>query len=47
MRSRMAIKDGYNKKYRNKDEALRIHSKSKFKSLELLVRSYRRLILTY
>jgi len=29
MRSRMAIKDGYNKKYRNKDEALRIHSKSK------------------
>jgi len=29
MRSRMAINDGYNKKYKSKDEALRIHSESK------------------
>ncbi|KAF6023250.1 hypothetical protein EB796_018437 [Bugula neritina] len=33
MRSRMAIKDGYNKKYRNKDEALRIHSKMLCKAM--------------
>ncbi|KAF6023245.1 hypothetical protein EB796_018432 [Bugula neritina] len=33
MRSRMAINDGYNKKYKSKDEALRIHSEMLCKAM--------------